>query len=246
MKPVFFFIPFLVAFFPGIDFFPEKMTAFTSAITFVSVIAACCSTWLAMRAARFQARSTYIRYYASPEMYKSLEILNKIKNRNLPAFQHSRTPENNDSWKPDSSIHSTIPDSIGLTAEEMEEIDFARRTVKFYFLELLKQHQKKCIDNEFFKDCINQSSIVLLFQIVEILESAINPEYSSKAFRELMNEIKNNKIEYSKFLSRKHHFHEKQLVYSKLLNKASIPQTYTVRVESPHRIPHHLTITLTK
>ncbi len=221
----------------------ETISCLTLLFAAVSAIGACYAVQLTIKASRFQSRSTYIKYYASPEMYKSLEILSEIQGKNLPAFQYSRTPENNDSWKPSLSVNSTIPDSLGLTAEEAEKIDFARRTVKFFFLELYKQHKKKCIDDEFFKDCIHQSSIVLLFQIIEILEYAINPEYNPDAFHALMKKVKKK---YPELLAKKHHFHDKQLVYSNLLSVAPVSQTHTVFVEPSHQQTYRLAITLTK
>lgn len=77
----------------------------------VSAIGAWHAAQLTAKASEFQSGSTYIKYDAPPEMYKSLEALSEIQGRNLPAFQHSRTPENNDYWQPSFSVDSTIPAS---------------------------------------------------------------------------------------------------------------------------------------
>lgn len=121
-------------------------------------------------------------HYGTCEMLASLRVLKKFKKEHAPGSGSSwvledkyRTDKNN----PQGRIQVK-------TFKIPSKVNKARRQVKFYFKSLYALYVHGKISEKVLKIILDKSGIRFFFEVVEPLESCLNPDYDYKPFYDLM------------------------------------------------------------
>jgi len=146
---------------------PTTLTGITAFATFLAAVAAWLSARATKKAAEAQLFSIHFAEYGKPEMSHSLRVLR--------------------AWKDDMGKEFTgIWKKARVAGEKRAlDVDQARRQVKFYFMSPLRMWEAKFVSKRFLRKISAVSGINILYEIVEPLEFALNPDYDRSAFEKL-------------------------------------------------------------
>ncbi len=143
------------------------LTAITAIAASFSAIAA----WLSAKAIKSTTEANlylqFLEEYSDYKMVNSLRILKNWKDESPNDF--------NEKWI----------ENLANGDEKAQEIDKARRHVKFYFLKALKLYTSKFVSKKFIEQVIAVDGITIMFEIIQKLEYALNPEYDRSTFEKL-------------------------------------------------------------
>jgi len=133
----------------------------------IAAIASWRSASAALSSIKTQVLSQFMKEYSEPQMCNDLRALRDWRNEYGADFA-------------DEYINRALKGE-----KRALEIDYARRHVKYYFSRALNLYKAKIIDKRTLKAIAVVDGINILYDIVEPLESKLNPAYEKEIFKEL-------------------------------------------------------------
>ena len=124
-----------------------------------------------------QVMREYDREYASKEMLTALEKVEEFVKKHKEHFQDTRMPDKEPVIK---------EEDFGLKKEIRAEIDQERRTVKFYFMNILSMYQEGYISYRAMHHLFDKSGFAMFFESIERMENIINRTYDCGPFKKAM------------------------------------------------------------
>ncbi len=90
-------------------------------------------------------------------------------------------------WKAEHGAEFEVKWKRALDANDPKahEVDQARRKVKSYFQQALKLHQAGYADEKFVRELCSVDGVNILYDIVELLEFALNPGFNRTSFGQI-------------------------------------------------------------
>jgi len=140
------------------------LTAISAVGTLGAAIGSFLSAWSTRRTSEGTLFAIHYKEYGSPEMLRSLRVLRMWK--------FDQGDEFGPKWK--KLLDAGNPKG--------QEVDAARRQVKFYFMEALRLYQAGYASRKFLQELASVDGINILYDIVEPLEYALNPRFDSSKF----------------------------------------------------------------
>lgn len=149
----------------------HNITLVLTAITALAASISAIGAWLSARATKFateaQLFSKFMEEYGAHEMVISLRTLRNWKAEKGKDFEEK--------W-----LKSFVEGN-----SDAQDVDRARRHVKFYFLKALRLYESGFASKKFVKEVISVDGIHILFNIIEPIEHALDPDYNKIHFDKL-------------------------------------------------------------
>lgn len=117
--------------------------------------------------------------YAKPKMARALRTLVDYRTANGDFFRIHRVASMN------KNSRLVLPGVMAPNHWE-EDVTDARRHIKFYFINALSLYVSGAISHTTFRRIVDKSAICVFFDIVEPIESMLNPFYNHTAYYQLM------------------------------------------------------------
>ena len=144
------------------------ITAIIAIASWRSAAAARKSAVATQLATEAQLYSQFLAEYASDEMLNALRTVRSLEARRGEGFAKQWLEE----------LRGAVPGSA-------HDVDKGRRQVRAYFFRALRLYEAGYVDEDFVKNVGSADGINVLFDVVEDLERALNPDYDKAGFDKL-------------------------------------------------------------
>lgn len=150
----------------------------THIIALVSAAFLAASVWMGARLHEASLISKHYDMYAQPEMARAMRRLMGFLREYKDDFRIHRTPVHNQPHCINASQNRSL--------KWPQDVDDARRKIKFYYFDAVDLYTSGKISRSSFKKLIDQSAICVLFDVIEPMEYMLNPVYDARRYYRLM------------------------------------------------------------